>query len=83
MDEQSIPERLASILADVLSNDVKIDPTNLEARLVTDYGADSMDMVDIADGIEDEFGFVVQNDETESLQSFGSIIELILRNKAN
>ena len=57
--------------------DTEINPSQPEARLVDDYGADSMDMMEIADRLEDKFGITIYNDELRTIQTFGDAVALI------
>lgn len=73
--ETEICQTLASIIGDVLSADVSL--TDLEAKLIEDYGANSMDMVDIVERIERKLKVKVANDRVLELKTFGDIVELV------
>lgn len=74
-----IEVQLARIIGDVLSADV--DPDNRDAKLIEDYGANSMDMVDIVERIERNIFVKVANDQVLELKSFGDVVEVVLKQK--
>jgi acyl carrier protein len=50
----------------------------LNAHLVNDLGADSLDNVEIIMAVEDLFDINVSDSETGSLQTFGDVVECTL-----
>ena len=50
---------------------------NLETRLVSDLGADSLDMMEIVMGIESEFNVCIPNVDAEGFVTLGDIVEYI------
>ena len=56
---------------------MEVDATNLDARLKDDYGADSMDMVDIAEKMERRYGVKISNDSVSQLRTFGDVLNLL------
>lgn len=56
-------ERLISAIAEVL--DLDKSTITADSRFVDDLGADSLDILEIIMGIEDEFGIQVPTDEAE------------------
>ena len=71
--------QLSQLVGDVLSADV--DPSNLDAKLVEDYGANSMDMVDIVERIERKHSVKVANDRVLELKTFGEVVNVVLEQK--
>ena len=53
-------DRVRRVLADIL--DAPEEEVTPEAQLERDHGADSLDLVEIAMGLEDEFGIHVDED---------------------
>ena len=49
----------------------------LETRLVSDLGADSLDMMEIVMGIESEFNVCIPNVDAEGFVTLGDIVEYI------
>lgn len=72
-------EVLAAMLSDVLQE--QVSPSNPNARLVEDHGAESMDFVDIAERLETQFEVEVPNDEIEAFKTFGDLLTFIERSR--
>jgi acyl carrier protein len=68
-------ERLISAIAEVLNLDK--DTITADSKFVDDLGADSLDVLEIIMGIEDEFGIEIPTDETESIVTVGDAYEKI------
>ena len=68
-------ERLISAIADVL--DLDKATITADSKFVDDLGADSLDVLEIIMGIEDEFGIQIPTDETESIVTVGDAYEKI------
>ena len=62
-----------------ISEVLDIDPAKITAdsKFVDDLGADSLDVLEIIMGIEDEFGIQVPTDEAESIVTVGDAYEKI------
>ena len=58
-------DRLISAIADVL--DLDKSTITADSKFVDDLGADSLDVLEIIMGIEDEFGIQIPTDQTESI----------------
>ena len=56
---------------DLNEDDVAMD------SLLEDLGADSLDLVDIVMGIEDEFGMEVPDDAIEKFSTVGDIVDFV------
>ena len=68
-------ERLIRAIAEVL--DIDKESITEDSRFVDDLGADSLDILEIIMGIEDEFGIQVPTDETESIVTVKDAYEKI------
>ena len=68
-------ERLLSAIAEVL--DLDKSTITADSRFVDDLGADSLDILEIIMGIEDEFGIQVPTDEAESIVTVGDAFDKI------
>ncbi|MCI9125670.1 MAG: acyl carrier protein [Eubacterium sp.] len=68
-------ERLISAIAEVL--DLDKSTITADSRFVDDLGADSLDILEIIMGIEDEFGIQVPTDEAESIVTVGDAFDKI------
>lgn len=62
MSRESIEFRVVTIFRDSLRDDATLD-----SRIVEDLGCDSLDQVEIAMAIEDEFGVELQDEEWSEL----------------
>ncbi len=68
-------ERLISAIAEVL--DLDKSTITADSRFADDLGADSLDILEIIMGIEDEFGIQVPTDEAESIVTVGDAFDKI------
>lgn len=68
-------ERLASAIAEVL--DIEQDTITPETKFVEDLGADSLDILEIIMGIEEEFGIKIPTESTENIATVGDAFEAI------
>ena len=75
MSDNSLPLQLAKLLTEILNEEVS--PVRMDAKIVDDYGADSMDMVDIADRLEETFDVVIKTDDIKKIQTFGDTLEMV------
>jgi acyl carrier protein len=70
---QDISSELAKILSDILEENVS--PDRPEARLIEDYGANSMDVVDIVMRIERTMNIRIPDEDIPRLFTFGDILK--------
>lgn len=76
MTEDSVlAHELATCLTALLG--VKVDPHALDAKLIDTYGANSMDLVDIAETVERKYGVTVSNQQVFSLRTFSDLLKLV------
>ncbi len=68
-------EKIAALIADQLGKDVsEIKP---ESDIIKDLGADSLDVVQMLMGLEEEFGITVSEDEANALKTVADIVALV------
>ena len=68
-------EHVAALLADQLGIDVStVTP---EKEVVKDFGADSLDIVEMLMGLEEEYGITVSEEEAAAIKTVGDIVALI------
>ena len=68
-------DRLINAIAEVL--DLDKDKITADSKFVDDLGADSLDVLEIIMGIEDECGIEIPTDQAESIVTVGDAYEKI------
>lgn len=76
MKKEEVVARLKEIIMDRL--DVEDDQIVLEASFVEDLGADSLDIVELIMGIEEEFDIEIPDEDAEKLTSVGEAMKYTL-----
>lgn len=68
---------IQSRLAEVL----ELDPKGVtrEMRFGTDLDADSIDLIEVVNGAEREFGIIVEEQDLYDLETVGEVVDLIDR----
>ncbi len=75
MDEAAILEKIREVVSDKLD----ADPGDVveSASFVDDLGADSLDVVELIMGLEDEFGIEISDEEAERISTVGDAVKFI------
>ena len=68
-------ERIVDLLVDHL--DINRQDATLDADLITDLGADDLDLIEIIMLVEDEFGIAIPDDIAEKIYTVGDIVDQI------
>lgn len=76
MTKEEVVAKLKGIVANRL--DVEEDQVTEEKSFVEDLGADSLDIVELIMGIEDEFGIEIPDEDAEKLTSVGEALKYTL-----
>ena len=71
-------DKVKEILCDQL--DVDEDVVTMDASIVDDLGADSLDVVDLVMSLEDEFGTEIPDEEVENIRTVGDIVKYLENN---
>ena len=71
-------ERIRQILMDQL--DLDEEKITMDADIVDDLEADSLDVVDLVMTIEDEYGLEVPDDQIENFRTVGDVVRYIEEN---
>lgn len=56
------------------------DRVKMDSNLIGDFGADSLDVIDLAMSIEDEFDIEVPDDDIKKIITVGDIVRFIEEN---
>lgn len=75
MKFEEIQAKLKSILVDRLN--AEEDQIKPEASFVEDLGADSLDIVELIMGIEEEFDIEIPDEDAEKLTTVGEALEYV------
>jgi len=71
-------EKIKKIIANELN--VPKEKITLEANLVDDLGADSIDAVEVIMAIEDEFNIEITDEDMNNIKTIGDMVEYIEKN---
>ena len=73
--ESEVFDRIREYLADQLDVDpIKITP---DSDIVEDFGADSLDVVDMITTLSDEFGVEIPDEEIENFHTVGDVVQYV------
>ena len=78
MSSEEIFEKVKNIIVDLLQ--VSEDNVTLESHFIDDLGADSLDLVELIMGIEEEFNIEIPDGEAEKVVTVGDVVEYIKEN---
>lgn len=76
MTKEEVVAKLKAIVSDRL--DVEEDQVTEDKSFVEDLGADSLDIVELIMGIEDEFRIEIPDEDAEKLTSVGEAMKYTL-----
>lgn len=68
-------DKVKEIIVDQL--DVDEDKVTMDASIIDDLGADSLDIVDMVMTLEEEFDVKISDDEVENVKTVGDIVKII------
>jgi acyl carrier protein len=74
-----IEEQVKKIIAEQLG--VKIDQVTDDSNLTNDFGADSLDKVELIMNLEEVLEIEIPDDESEQLQTVKEVIEFVKKIK--
>ena len=75
MNPDAILEKVKEVIVEQLG--VEDENIKLDTSFIDDLGADSLDVLEIVMGIEEEFGIQVPTDEAQSIVTVGDAYEKI------
>ena len=68
-------EKIAEIIADQLS--VSVNEITMDTDIMDEFGADSLDMMEMIMAIEDEYGVEVDMENVENIKTIGDVIKYL------
>lgn len=68
-------EKIRKILCEQF--ELEEDRVTMDSNLIGDLGADSLDVIDLAMSIEDEFDIEVPDDEIEKIKTVGDLVRFV------
>ena len=68
-------DKVKEILVDQLN--VEEEKVTMEASIVDDLGADSLDLVDLVMSLEEEFDVEIPDEQVENIKTVGDIVKYI------
>jgi acyl carrier protein len=72
-------EKIKNIVVDQLG--VSADEVTLEASIIDDLGAGSLDIVELVMAFEEEFGVEIPDEAAEKIATIGDIVSYLEANK--
>ena len=75
MSQDEIFEKVKDIIVEQLG--VAENTVTLEASVIDDSGADSLDIVELVMAIEEEFDMEIPDEDAEKVVSVGDVVEYI------
>lgn len=76
-NKEEVAKRVTQVIAERLG--FMVDAVTPEKRLVADMGADSLDLVELAMAIEDEFAIEVNDEEGEEIHTVQQAVDYVLK----
>ena len=73
--ESEVFDRVREYLADQL--DVDPDKITPESDIVEEFGADSLDVVDMITTLSDEYGIEIPDEEIEHFHTVGDVVQYV------
>ncbi len=70
-----ILEKVKAVVVEKLG--VEPEKVTPDARFIEDLNADSLDIVELVMGLEDEFGLEISDEEAENIRTVGDAIKFI------
>ena len=73
--DSEVFERIQEYLADQL--DVAPDDITMDSDIVEDFGADSLDVLDMITTLSDEFGVDIPDEDIENFHTVGDVVRYV------
>ena len=72
-------EKISALISEQLN--IEKEKVTAESEIVKDLGADSLDVVEMLMGLEEEYGITISEDDAANIKTVGDIAKLIDSNK--
>lgn len=76
MTNEQIFEKVKEIIADKLAYD--INKIKLESSFINDLKADSMDILDLVDGLDEEFGITIPEESGRTFETVSDVVNFLV-----
>jgi acyl carrier protein len=82
LNKEEVTSKVKEIISGVLEQGENVENINDDTNLLTDYGFDSIMLVELISEIEDSFDIMFSDEDMdiEKLYSFGGLIKCIIKN---
>ncbi|WP_188441469.1 acyl carrier protein [Planktosalinus lacus] len=77
MTRDNIYQTLETIISEYLPEDVSKESITLQSNLTNELNINSSHLVDIVLDVEDAFKIALTNDDMETMQTVGDVIQII------
>jgi len=78
MNKTEIFEKVQDIISDKLA--ISKSKINLESSFINDLRADSMDILDLVDGIDEEFGVTIPEETGRTFETVNEVVAFLEKN---
>lgn len=80
MDKNEVLARLKEMIVERLFLSVKPEELKTDASLIDEYGVDSVCLLELVVGLEDQFGIVIEDDDfdVKNFETVDSIADFVL-----
>lgn len=75
MNEDKVLEKVRNLVVNKL--DVDEDEVTMEASFQDDLGADSLDVMELVDDLEREFGIAIEEEDLDKIKTVGDAVRYI------
>lgn len=77
--DQEVVDKVKEMVSEQLGK--AIDEIDIEAKLIEDLDADSLDLVELVMAMEDEFALDISDEAAEKIQTVKDAVNFILENR--
>jgi len=78
MNNNEIFEKVQDIISDKLA--ISKSKISLDSSFINDLRADSMDILDLVDGIDEEFGVTIPEETGRTFETVNEVVDFLAKN---